>query len=99
MQQVQHTQVDHCNKSVHKDACTQQYKHSTYSISSPSIFEQKIARVFLNNPPPPPPYPNNRFQTEIGQIQVDQMFLASNIYCKGPLTTCSASAFISIHFL
>ena len=39
--------VEHYNKSVHKDACTQQYKHSTYSISSPSIFEQKIAGFFL----------------------------------------------------
>ena len=39
-------QLDHYNKSVHKDACTQQYKHNTYSISSPSIFEQKIAGVF-----------------------------------------------------
>ena len=39
-------QLDHYNKSVHKDACTQQYKHSTYSISSPCFFEQKIAGFF-----------------------------------------------------
>ena len=89
-------QLDHYNKSVHKDACTQQYKHNTYSISSPCFFEQKIARFFKQSPPG---YPNNRVQTEIGQNQVDQMFFPSNIYCKGPLTTCSASAFISIHFL
>ena len=91
-------QLDHYNKSVHKDACTQHYKHSTYSISSPSVFEQKIAG-FFSTVPQPPCLPQQQIPYRNRPNQVDQMVFASTIYCKGPLTTCSASAFISIHLL
>ena len=76
-------QVDHCNKSVHKDACTQQYKHSTYSISSPSIFEQKIARVFLTVPKPPLLTPTTDSRQKSAKIRSTRCFFASSIYKLG----------------
>ena len=75
-------QVDHHNKSVHKDARTQKYKHSTYSISSPSIFKQKIAGFFSTVPKPPLLTPTIDSRQESTKIRSTQMFL-----CKQHLQT------------
>ena len=75
-------QVDHHNKSVHKDARTQQYKHSTYSISSPSIFKQKIAGFFSTVPKPPLLTPTTDSRQKSAKIRSTQMFL-----CKQHLQT------------